>query len=103
MKKYAFLRRVLEPLKYTPLHPQWFVYKDEKKFSKEIGEWCNGQVFDIGAGAQAIRQYLKPECDYISLDYYQTATEWYHTRPQLFGDGQKTTPLNLTASIPFCY
>jgi SAM-dependent methyltransferase len=88
MKQFSGLRRFIEPLKSTPFHPQWFVYRDERKMSDDIGSHAEGRVLDIGAGRQEIRHYLKSSCQYISLDYYQTATEWYQTRPHIFGDGQ---------------
>lgn len=89
MKQHTSLRELLDPLKKTPLHPQWFIYKEENKLSKEISGLAYGCVLDIGAGTQAIKHFLSSNCEYFSLDYYQTATEWYHTQPQLFGDGQR--------------
>ncbi|MBK8932685.1 MAG: class I SAM-dependent methyltransferase [Chloroflexi bacterium] len=89
MRQNAFIRRLLAPFQQTPFHPQWFVYRDERESLLAIGRQARGLTFDIGAGAQQVRNYLPSGCRYLSLDYYQTAAEWYHTRPQLFGDGQR--------------
>jgi ubiquinone/menaquinone biosynthesis C-methylase UbiE len=88
MKLFPDLRRIVEPLKFTPFHPQWYVYKNERKISGVIGRVTTGRVLDVGAGKQKIRQHLDESCRYVSLDYPQTATQWYQTRPQIFGDGQ---------------
>jgi SAM-dependent methyltransferase len=78
----------LAPLEKTPFHPQWFVLRNEQEKLAQAGLNARGYVLDIGAGKQEIRHYLPAYCHYFSLDYYQTATEWYHSIPQVFGDGQ---------------
>ena len=88
MKQSAFLRKVLAPLENTPLHPQWLVFRNTNKHLRSIGEMCRGTVLDVGAGSGSIRKHIPDQCDYISLDYLETATQWYHTRPDIFGDGQ---------------
>lgn len=89
MRQNALIRRLFAPLKHTPLHPQWFVYKDERGTLQEIGRLAHDLVLDIGAGAQVVQDYLSADCEYISLDYYQTAVTWYHTHPHIYGDGQR--------------
>jgi SAM-dependent methyltransferase len=89
MRQNSLIRRLLAPLQQTPLHPQWFVYRDEREALLLIGRQATGLTLDVGAGAQAVQNYLTAVCRYVSLDYYQTATDWYHTRPQIFGDGQR--------------
>lgn len=89
MRQNALIRRLLAPLKRTPFHPQWFVYRDERESLQAIGRQARGLTLDIGAGEQNVQNYLPVGCHYVSLDYYQTAAEWYHTRPRLFGDGQR--------------
>ncbi|MGD9730979.1 MAG: class I SAM-dependent methyltransferase [Desulfamplus sp.] len=88
MKKHNFIRQLLTPINRTPIHPQWFAFLHESQSLDDIAKNANGLVLDIGAGAQNIQKFLHSDCNYISLDYYQTAIEWYNTRPQLFGDGQ---------------
>ncbi|MCA9973403.1 MAG: methyltransferase domain-containing protein [Anaerolineales bacterium] len=89
MRQNALIRRLLAPFKHTPLHPQWFALREEPALLRDIARQAEGVVLDVGAGTQAIRPFLSPHCRYVSLDYYQTAAEWYGTRPQIFGDGQQ--------------
>jgi SAM-dependent methyltransferase len=97
MRQNQLIRQVLTPLKRTPLHPQWFVFKDELAGLREIAAQTHGVVLDIGAGEQKIQAYLPAGTTYLSLDYYQTATAWYGTRPCLFATAQQL-PI-ATASI----
>lgn len=88
MKQNVKLRQLIAPLKKTLFHPQWFVFKHQEDGQKWIGHRAFGLVLDIGAGTQEIRRYLPADCCYVSLDYYETATGWYETRPHVFGNGQ---------------
>ena len=92
MKESAAIRRFFSGFKKTPFHPQWFVFKDEKSALEEIAQSAQGCVLDLGAGTQKIRGFLSPSCEYISLDYHETATQWYETIPSVFGDA---------AALPF--
>lgn len=91
------LRQTLHRFRYLPLHPQWLVYYKEKHNLSEACGNLSGLVLDIGCADQQIRHILPSECQYVGLDYYQTATDWYSTRPQVYGDAQ-SIPI-LTASI----
>ena len=82
------IKKFFSKLRTLPFHPQWFVYRDTQVNHKQIGEIAKGLVLDIGCADQFIRRYLVHTHQYIGLDYYQTATEWYATRPQVFGDAQ---------------
>ena len=88
MRQHTLIRKILLPLRRTPLHPQWFVYRKQEKELTQIGKQCKGRVLDIGAGKQEVRKFLADGSRYISLDYFHTATEWYKVRPHLFADGQ---------------
>lgn len=87
MRQNALIRKVLFPLRHTPVHPQWFALRSEKKLG-QLGSIASGVVLDIGAGEMAVRVHLPEACEYISLDYYVTARDWYGTSPSIFGDGQ---------------
>ncbi len=87
--KFASLRKLLSPLKNTPLHPQWLIYRHEQAGLLDIGNTVRGRVLDIGAGHQQVRHYLPEDAMYIGLDYYETAVNWYESRPALFADGQQ--------------
>lgn len=46
-------------------------------------------VLDIGCADGKPRQYLPAKTQYIGLDYFDTASNWYKTRPTVFGDAQQ--------------
>jgi len=86
---YRFIKRFLRGISHTLLHPQWFVYKGNQSHHKEIGKKSTGKILDIGCADQFIKQYLSSDSEYIGLDYYDTATEWYGTTPTVFADAQQ--------------
>ena len=83
------LRHLFMPLKNTPFHPQWLVFRNHKQNLAEIGAKVGKDILDIGSGRQTIRRYLLNDCRYLSLDYYQTSTNWYQVQPDVYGDGQR--------------
>lgn len=86
--KFRSLHQLLAPLKNSPFHPQWLIFRNELASEQEIGRLASGITLDIGAGRQDIRKQLPDTVDYIALDYYDTAVNWYESRPNIFGDGQ---------------
>lgn len=83
---YKTVKAFLARFRSTPIHPQWFVYRGERKKRKEILRWMKGIVLDIGCADGRIKQFLPENVSYIGLDYYTTAVNWYNTRPDIFGD-----------------
>ncbi|HSS65594.1 MAG TPA: class I SAM-dependent methyltransferase [Gammaproteobacteria bacterium] len=83
------LRKLLAPFRRTFLHPQWLIFRLEERKLATLGQWMSGVVVDIGCAQQRPRGIAPGDCHYIGLDYYQTATEWYGSRPDVFGDAQK--------------
>lgn len=83
---YRRVKRTLANLRYTPLHPQWFVYSGEKGKCADVSKWVKGRVLDIGCADSSIKKCLSQGISYIGLDYYTTAVEWYDTKPDIFGD-----------------
>ena len=75
-------------LKRTPLHPQWFAFFRDERFLKARCADLSGVVLDIGCADAKPRQYLPDDADYIGIDYYSTATQWYDTRPDLFANAE---------------
>ena len=73
-------------LKGTFFHPQWFAHRQEKALFMMIGSQTGTHVLDIGCSDQRIRSFLPKDSSYIGLDYYSTATQWYGTRPTIYGD-----------------
>lgn len=83
------LKNHLKKIKNLPIHPQWLVYRSYGKELHNFAAILQGQlVLDIGCGEQEICKYLSKSTTYFGLDYYETATQWYHTQPQIFGDAQ---------------
>jgi len=75
-------------LRRSPFHPQWLVFRLEERKLAALGPLMSGTVVDVGCGEQAPRRQIAPGGRYIGLDYHRTATEWYHTRPDVYGDAQ---------------
>ncbi len=80
------LRNWMNSFRKTPLHPQWFVFKDSDKIFKRIADECQGFTLDIGAGRQVIRPFLSESVVYFPTDYYRTSVNWYCCPPELFAD-----------------
>jgi hypothetical protein len=97
--KFRFLRKLAIPLRVTPFHPQWLIFRHEKAESAEIGKIAKGFLLDIGAGRQEIRSELHPDVKYVALDYYDTSVHWYETKPNIFGDGQNLPIIILISNI----
>jgi SAM-dependent methyltransferase len=73
-------------LKGTLFHPQWFAHRQERSLFEFIGSQSGTHILDIGCSDQRIKKYLAQDCKYLGLDYYSTATQWYETRPAIYGD-----------------
>lgn len=80
--------KILDFLKKTPFHPQWFAFCREERNLRQTCERLNGVVLDIGCADGKPRSLLPEGTEYIGLDYFDTATRLYHTRPNVFGDAQ---------------
>jgi SAM-dependent methyltransferase len=83
------LRGAAAWLRYTAFHPQWFIFRSERDNLRAIGAQMRGRVLDVGCADQKPRWVAPAGSRYIGLDYYRTATEWYGTRPDVFGDAQQ--------------
>lgn len=71
-----------------PVHPQWLIFKDLDNELTQIAKQCRGLTVDIGCADQQIREKLGSAHNYIGLDYYETVSKMYGTRPTVFGDAQ---------------
>ena len=83
-----FIRCFLQPLRTTPLHPQWLVLRGEAQNRRAIARSLCGRILDIGCGNRVMESLLAPETDYLGLDYPPTHAKGYTGHPDLFGDGQ---------------
>ena len=82
------LKKLVDGLRQTPFHPQWFALKDERPNLEASCAQLHGTVLDVGCAEGKPKAFLPSEASYIGLDYYSTATDWYKTRPDVFGDAQ---------------
>lgn len=83
------LRRLLAPLRKTPLHPQWLGGKDADLQKQWIAGQICGRLLDIGCGNKPLVKYLPDGVDYIGLDYPPTVVKGYKGKAKVFGDGQR--------------
>jgi SAM-dependent methyltransferase len=82
------IRKLAAAFRSTPLHPQWFAFLRARKNLEQTCADLRGLVLDVGCADSLPREHLPTEATYIGLDYYSTATDWYGTRPDIFGDAQ---------------
>ena len=90
------LRKIKKYLKFlsaTPCHPQWILNRKKHINYLEIASEIDENVLDIGSAEQEISRYLNKEIKYVSLDYYDTAKNWYGCIPNIYGDA-KSLPIN---------
>ncbi|MCK9488484.1 MAG: class I SAM-dependent methyltransferase [Xanthomonadales bacterium] len=84
----AELRRRLESLRRTPLHPQWLL-GDNTPTLEWVREHAKGRVLDIGCADRWIEPHLPKGCDYIGLDHLATGGLLYGARPDIFADASR--------------
>jgi SAM-dependent methyltransferase len=77
------LRRAIDLLRRTPLHPQWLLGRRE--FPRELGQF-SGTLLDIGAGDRWIAAKLPATARYLALDYPATGSYLYAATPDVFAD-----------------
>ena len=81
------LKNKLGFLANTPVHPQWLLGDRKKSITPMLQEIGQGKlVLDIGCSNKWPEKYLHSSCTYIGLDYYETAENWYGTKPDVYGD-----------------
>jgi SAM-dependent methyltransferase len=86
------LRRWLQPLQATPLHPQWLAAATGRARGRWLAERATGRGLDVGCADGGVARGLPRLVSYVGLDYPTTAGGLYGTRPQVFGDA---------AALPF--
>ena len=82
------IKKLAMAVRRTPLHPQWFSYLYEDRNLRKTCASLDGIVLDVGSAEARPRRFMPPAVNYIALAYFSTATEWYGTRPDLYGDAQ---------------
>ena len=83
---FLLFRPLLSKVKYTPLHPQWFAFTNEKAGLRDICRDLSGIVVDVGCADGKPKNYLAPDIRYIGIDHFVTASQWYRTKPDVFAD-----------------
>jgi SAM-dependent methyltransferase len=83
------IRRWIGKIRMLPLHPQWLltVSGEERELRTDLAS-LSGRVLDIGCADRRLAGLLPPACEYIGLDYPDTALDLYHTRPDVFADAR---------------
>lgn len=83
------IRRWIGKIRKLPLHPQWLlaVSGEERALTAALSR-LHGRVLDIGCTDRRLATRLPAGCEYIGLDYPDTALGMYHTRPDVFADAR---------------
>ena len=84
--KYSLIHDIAKKLALTPIHPQWFVHKEQTKTLNFIKPYLIGKVLDIGCADCYLKKLVNNKDQYIGLDYPKTTSEMYHTVPTVYGD-----------------
>lgn len=81
------IRRWIGTLRHWPVHPQWLIAGGEEGRDLESAlAPLRGRVLDIGCADKRLASRLSVACNYIGLDYPDTAVGMYRTRPDVFAD-----------------
>lgn len=80
------IRRLLFPLRFTPLHPQWLVFIGQGLSRRIVSREAQGKVLDIGCGDRWASHAMASDCDYVGLDYPATVIKGYTGRADVFAD-----------------
>jgi SAM-dependent methyltransferase len=84
------IKKIKNRLKFlikTPIHPQWLLRGTKNGIVSLLNEIEEHKiVLDVGCFDKWTRQHCHPTCSYIGLDYYETAKNWYGSKPDVYGD-----------------
>jgi SAM-dependent methyltransferase len=85
LNRHGALKRFAALVRRTPLHPQWLLDDDRRRWLRSI---CTapGRVLDIGCADRWAEPCLPAGSHYIGADYPTTVRQLYDTRPDLFVD-----------------
>jgi len=84
------IRQWIGKIRMLPLHPQWLlaVSGEERALTAGLSR-LHGRVLDIGCADRRLAKLVPAGCEYIGLDYPETAVSMYHTRPDVFADARE--------------
>lgn len=80
------LRRILQPLAHTPLHPQWLALREQSATRRTVTRISHGVIVDVGCGDRWLADDIGVRGSYIGLDYPVTVAQGYPGKPEVFGD-----------------
>jgi SAM-dependent methyltransferase len=83
----AAIRKLIGYFRRWPVHPQWLLHVsgEERDLDDAISR-LEGNVLDIGCAGRRLASRVPAHCTYTGLDYPDTATAMYGTRPDVFAD-----------------
>lgn len=81
----ASVRRIVDILRFTPLHPQWLM-GSRKRIEQHISALNRGTILDVGCAGRWVEKKLAAGCHYVGLDYPETGLLLYGARPDVFAD-----------------
>lgn len=84
----GLVKRFADRVRLTPLHPQWFALFREERNLKATCRALSGIVLDVGCADAKPRKFMPAGAEYVGLDYYSTARDWYGTRPDIYADAR---------------
>ena len=93
------LRRVVDALRRTPLHPQWLM--GPRRPPSGLAE-ATGLVLDIGAADRWIEPHLGRDARYVAVDYPGTAVDRYAARPDVFADAAYLPVASASVDVVVC-
>ncbi len=79
------LRRVLDVVRSTPLHPQWLLGRRRAPAALSA---FSGRLLDVGAGDRWVEHSLPSGTHYVALDFPPTGRELYGASPNVFADAR---------------
>ncbi|WP_298580301.1 class I SAM-dependent methyltransferase [uncultured Luteimonas sp.] len=83
------MRELLNWTARTPLHPQWLVTLLHRGRAEWIATRARGDTLDVGCADASIRAACRLVTRYVGLDYPATATDYYRTKPCIYGDARR--------------
>lgn len=90
MDALGIMRKIAWKIRNTPLHPQWLILRERSPLAAFARRHAFGVALDIGCGDMWVKPYLESTVlRYIGLDFLETASNWYYTKPDVFADGHK--------------
>ena len=79
-------KKFIKPLINTPLHPQWHTARGGTLIELLSAIKSTDKTLDIGCYDKWTKKHINAKSSYIGLDYLETASKWYFSKPDIYGD-----------------